>query len=132
MLTEGATREAVRLVGEYIPITDKEYKIMSEKLKTPAKKAPAAKAPAAKAPAAPKKAPAPPKEGSGRGRASTLDEKAKLALTEKGQKKVEKAGKDDKLALIAKAKTVGNALKVDGVLPKDIHYAVKVGLLELS
>ncbi len=127
MLTEGATHEAVRLVGEHIPISEKELQIMATKLKrasattkTPAKKAPA------------KKAAAKSTESTGGGRKSTLDEKAKITATEKGTKKIEKVGKDDKLALIVKAKTVAKALEIDDVLPRDIHYAVKTGLIELG
>jgi DNA-binding protein H-NS len=63
MLTEGATPEAVRLVGEHITITEEEYNIMAEKLKT--KTGTPAKKPAA---ATKGNAPAKEKTGSGRGR----------------------------------------------------------------
>jgi DNA-binding protein H-NS len=63
MLTEGATSEAVRLVGEHITITEEEYKTMAEKLKT--KTGGPAKKPAA---AAKNKEPDNEKTGSGRGR----------------------------------------------------------------
>ena len=88
MLTEGATPEAVRLVGEHIPITEEEYRIMAEKLKTktatPAKK-PAATPAKGKAPAKEKA------EGTGRGRAAA-DFSYKHAMTPKQAAEKVRAG----------------------------------------
>lgn len=129
MLTEGATHEAVRLVGEHIPISEEEYKVMAEKLtKKPAtKKAPAKKAaPAAKAPAT---------EGAARrGRQHSLDDKAKIVLTEKGEAKLKKGaetGATANIKAMKAAKTVGKALEA-GLKPGDIAYAVKTGTIELA
>lgn len=81
MLTEGATPEAVRLVGEHIPISKKEYDIMAEKLTkktTAAAKKPAATAAAKAAPKTKAKA-----EGEGSGGSTAQDFKYKKEMTQK-------------------------------------------------
>lgn len=123
MLLHGATPEAVMLVGAVSPFNEKELEAMAKKLST--KKAPAKKAPAK---AAPKKDAT---EAKGRGRRSSLDEKASITATDKGTAKLEKVGKDDKLAIMVKAKTVGKALAA-GVDSKDINYAARVGLISVG
>lgn len=127
MLTHGASREAVRLVGEHIPITDKEYREMAAKL---TKKAPAKKASTKKAPAKKAASDAPAKGG----RKHSLDEKAKITLTEKGEAKLKKGadtGATQNLEAMKKAKTVGKALEA-GLKPGDITYAEKTGTIELG
>lgn len=128
-LLHGATPEAVVLLGNVSPFSEKELNVMAEKLKkkTATKKAPKAetKAKAPKANAGEKATRAP---------RTTLDEKAKISLTEKGEARLAKgsaSGAAANLAVMKKAKTVGKAL-AEGLKTADITYAVKTGTVELS
>ena len=66
-------------------------------------------------------------------REALLSDKRKIIATEKGKVKIAKDGPDDMLARMVKAKTLGNALSEhEDIGMKDINYAVRVGLIELS
>lgn len=126
MLAEGASREAVRLVGEYLPFSQKELRIMAEKLQT--KKAAGRKAPAKKPAAA-----STGEKGTG-GRKHSLDEAAAITLTEKGEEKLKKnasTGATENLKIMKKAKTIGKALKA-GLAPGDVTYAQRTGTIEIG
>ena len=126
MLLHGASPEAVMLVGAVAPFSEKDLKIMADKL-TKKTTAPAKGAAAKKTTATDSSNNAPQ-----RGGRSTLDDKAKITATDKGRAKIDKVGKTDKLSLMVAAKTVGKALEVDGVVSRDIHYAINAGLIEVA
>lgn len=143
----GATPEAIRLLGRFAPITKEELSIMADKklapkkgdaeaLKNAAKAAPVGGGKAAPAKAAPKGNPAALEKARAVNAAKAEElkkDKRKITATEKGSAKIKKSGDPtDKLAIMVKAKTVGAAITGGEVAFKDIAYAEKVGLIELS
>lgn len=137
MLTHGACAEAVRLIGELSPFTEKELKIMADKLasKGAAKAAPAKKAPAGKGggkgnPEALEKA----RAAQGAKKAEQMADKRKITLTDKGKEKLKKGGDSSaitNLTAMRDAKTVGAAI-TGGLSMGDIKYAEGSGTISLG
>lgn len=122
MLAEGATPEAVRLVGEHIPLSEKELSIMAAKLtkKTTAPKA--TKAPKAEKAAKAPKAEKAPKEADTR--------KIKVLKKDHGARDGSKTA--ERYDAIIASKTVDEALSNDLIKMADINYAVKQGIVSLG
>lgn len=137
MLAHGATELAVQWALEMEPtlFTEKELKIMAEKLQGKGK-------PAAK------KTTAPPKKG-GKGNPEALEkaraaqasrkeaqlaDKRKITITEKGAEKIKKGGESgavQNLIALKAAKTVGKAIE-GGLTMADLNYAEKSGTIEIG
>lgn len=135
MLTHGATALAVQWVMDLEPdaFSDKDLKIMADKLQKPASK----KAPAKETPAKGKGNPealAKAREAQASKKAEQLADKRKITLTEKGSDKVKKGGESgavQNLIAMKAAKTVGKAIE-GGLAMADINYAEKSGTIELG
>lgn len=143
-MASGATPEAIRLLGLFMPFSKEEAIMATEKLKgksapktadkeglkAAAKDAPLAKGKAA-APAARKGNPealAKAREGQEARKAELMKDKRKIALTDKGKEKV-KSGDQSKGAIqnliaMRDAKTVGGAISA-GLKMADLNYAEK-------
>jgi hypothetical protein len=132
----GATPEAIRLLGQMLPIDKEEESKMAKLARKDELKAAAAETPVAgkrikAVPAAKVNNGERLVEAAASRRAELLNDKRKIVATEKGKAKLAKVEDDDKLALMISARTVGAALEEEGVAYRDITYAEKVGLVEL-
>lgn len=142
---QGATPEAIRLIGLITPISKEELNTMAKENKLPPKKGDveglknaAKKAPVGGAAAAKGKKGNP--EALEKARAATaakkeelLKDKRKIVLTDKGKEKIKNGdsskGSIANLVTLRDAKTVGAAIGA-GLGMADINYAVRTGTIE--
>lgn len=143
-LRDGATPEAIRLIGTLIPLNDKECREMAEKLKAKGSKAAdtkGLKSAASKTPVAKKTSKSDASKRRGNPEALAKARAARAANKGPDNRKITVVKKDhgaragtkraDMLNIVLKAKTVQTALD-NGATMVDIRFAQTQGLIKLS